>query len=1184
MKVLLQLQKQQFDAGMKSVKASIQGLGRTIKQVSGVLMGGLGLSYLVTQFKNTAQQLSVVRNTLENVSGSFSEYQGNIQYLDRISNQYGQDLLALTQGFAKFHAAAKQTNLTLDQEKDIFEALTRAAGAFHLSADQTANVMLAVEQMLSKGKVTAEELRRQLGNSLPGAFQIMAKAAGVSTAELDSMMKAGKLISEEVLPKFAEQLNITTSVANFDSLQSSLNRFKNSWVSFVDRSGFEDFFKGFVDKGTRALNYLKDHFNGFKTLVVGSLAGIATGKIFQSFQNSGTSAISKIADKTNEYQTELNALKETSKGVISEVEQMKKGFQQLDKHGKDVFGRTAQELRELGVSYRTYNRFAKEDTSSRTETLNKIKQAEGAQARIAELQELIKNNNEKIVDSTSTWGRLSIGVSNFVGSIKTTLLSIASSAIAGAIVGAFAMMVTYIANAAKEEKKLKNYIEDTKKSVEDTAKHAYTEQLVKMEQALKIAGDIKQTEYQREKSLRYINSLLDEEKLSLDDCATNADKVERVLAKWKDRILESAKAAAYWDKIVDLTSQAINLQQQIDDLTESPQYKQENPNPYRGPYSGPSYNDSPLHKQAASLQLQLTKTNQLIDYYNQKVSEGLKGNHAELWVDPNDEGAANTKKASEAIQTALDGYKKALEGLDEKLERGDISLKKYNRDVNKLRDDTKKTIEGYEGFEDILEELGGDYEKLYAKLSVTSNATKSPLQTLREDIDKYLEKKKELDNLLSNKTIDETGYMKSLGKLIEKYQGSIFGLDNLGSMLEKLGPKYKGAVDDILEAMAQVSMFDEFEENLKEAEKQIESDFKEFLKNFEKYQDKLMEISNEPRPKRKARDTFFDYRSTGTQKLQGSADMSAKYVNDLEKFRDKILDVKDAFGYLDPYLQNLLTAICNKLAEATKQAKELDDAAKFAELKEDLEDLKRQRYNDLFEGIAGGGGFGALEHFHSSVSAIVDAMEELGDADSAWDAFGAGISVLTNFAQAIDSVISAIETWQNVIKTLTMLQEAQNTMQTAVSANKVASLAQEATAEGSSAAATVAAENAKQAAVATTSALLAGEAVAGAAASQASIPYVGPILAAAAAAAIAALLASSMKKFAKGGIVGGNDTQGDNQTVRVNSSEMILNRQQQANLWSLIKNGGAGRNGVDFRIKGSDLVGVLRNYDSRLKG
>jgi tape measure domain-containing protein len=60
--------------------------------------------------------------------------------------------------------------------------------------------------MISKGTVSAEELRRQLGNAIPGAVPIMARALGVGTAQLNEMMKQGELISTDVLPKFAAQL------------------------------------------------------------------------------------------------------------------------------------------------------------------------------------------------------------------------------------------------------------------------------------------------------------------------------------------------------------------------------------------------------------------------------------------------------------------------------------------------------------------------------------------------------------------------------------------------------------------------------------------------------------------------------------------------------------------------------------------------------------------------------------------------------------------------------------------------------------------------------------------------------------------------------------------------------------------------------------------------------------------
>ena len=111
----------------------------------------------------------------------------------------------------------------------------------------------------------------------------------------------------------------------------------------------------------------------------------------------------------------------------------------------------------------------------------------------------------------------------------------------------------------------------------------------------------------------------------------------------------------------------------------------------------------------------------------------------------------------------------------------------------------------------------------------------------------------------------------------------------------------------------------------------------------------------------------------------------------------------------------------------------------------------------------------------------------------------------------------------------------------------------------------------------------AAAAAAGGAASVANIPWVGPALAVAAAISIIAAIAGAVataKKFATGGIIGGNSYSGDHQYARVNSGEMVLNRAQQANLWSII-NGkdGAGKGNVSFTIRGADLVGVLNNYD-----
>ena len=76
----------------------------------------------------------------------------------------------------------------------------------------------------------------------------------------------------------------------------------------------------------------------------------------------------------------------------------------------------------------------------------------------------------------------------------------------------------------------------------------------------------------------------------------------------------------------------------------------------------------------------------------------------------------------------------------------------------------------------------------------------------------------------------------------------------------------------------------------------------------------------------------------------------------------------------------------------------------------------------------------------------------------------------------------------------------------------------------------------------------------------------------------------SMGQYANGGVVGGSSYSGDRLYARVNSGEMILNSQQQSHLFNMINNGGtnAVNGNVKFVIKGTDLQGVLNNYNHKM--
>lgn len=258
-----------FKAGARALKTEINGLKSAFLGFTAALGASLGISGIVSKMKETAVGLNVARATLENVSKDMVEYQQNLQYVDDLSVKYKQDLIVLTDSFSRFHAAAMGTNFSLEEQKEMYRGLVQAATFFHMSSERTENMLIAVEQMMSKGKVTAEELRRQLGNNLPGAYAKMAQAAietgyaGVkSFADFEKAMKAGK-IGVDLLTTFVKNLNKETENFNTDSLQLKMNELKNSFTEFVDNSGFEEFFTRIIDVADKSLKYLTENFEGF---------------------------------------------------------------------------------------------------------------------------------------------------------------------------------------------------------------------------------------------------------------------------------------------------------------------------------------------------------------------------------------------------------------------------------------------------------------------------------------------------------------------------------------------------------------------------------------------------------------------------------------------------------------------------------------------------------------------------------------------------------------------------------------------------------------------------------------------------------------------------------------------------------------------------------------------------------
>lgn len=193
---------EQLEGAVKNVQTSTTSL----MSVGGGILAGLGVAAFGMEIFETSVKVDQLNNSLKFSEGSTEGAAKRFDYLVSVSKKLGLNLESAAQGYRTIAAAAKGTSLEGLATQNVFEGVSMAASTMGLTGEQTEGALMALSQMISKGKVQAEELRGQLGERIPGAFQIAARAMGMTTSELDKFMEEGKLTSEVFLPKFAAQL------------------------------------------------------------------------------------------------------------------------------------------------------------------------------------------------------------------------------------------------------------------------------------------------------------------------------------------------------------------------------------------------------------------------------------------------------------------------------------------------------------------------------------------------------------------------------------------------------------------------------------------------------------------------------------------------------------------------------------------------------------------------------------------------------------------------------------------------------------------------------------------------------------------------------------------------------------------------------------------------------------------
>lgn len=226
-------------AQLKESLSGVNGLSNAFSGLAGVARGA-GLAAAGAAIKAVSDsaldgqvQLDKLRNTLTYTSGSADGAGKEMDYVRKVSADLGLELGGTASAYAKLSASAKGTSLEGENVKRIFEAVSKASVVMGLSQEESSGALLAISQMMSKGTVQAEELRGQLGERLPGAFQAAARAMGTTTAGLGKMLEQGQVLSADFLPKFAEELDRSLGQGTekaAHSAQAAINRMTSAWT------------------------------------------------------------------------------------------------------------------------------------------------------------------------------------------------------------------------------------------------------------------------------------------------------------------------------------------------------------------------------------------------------------------------------------------------------------------------------------------------------------------------------------------------------------------------------------------------------------------------------------------------------------------------------------------------------------------------------------------------------------------------------------------------------------------------------------------------------------------------------------------------------------------------------------------------------------------------------------------
>jgi tape measure domain-containing protein len=184
----------------RSLDFSQRALGDSTRNMARQYLSVFAIFEGTNAINRIGQDFEGMRASMLLSSGSAAQATKDLAFVNGEAKRLGLNLKDATDGFTKFQLSAKG-KLDRGETRQLFTGFSEFATAAGVDKFRYEKGLQAIQQMMNKGQIMAEELKNQLAEQIPGSLQAFEKALGVTSSELFDMMERGELMAEDVLPK-----------------------------------------------------------------------------------------------------------------------------------------------------------------------------------------------------------------------------------------------------------------------------------------------------------------------------------------------------------------------------------------------------------------------------------------------------------------------------------------------------------------------------------------------------------------------------------------------------------------------------------------------------------------------------------------------------------------------------------------------------------------------------------------------------------------------------------------------------------------------------------------------------------------------------------------------------------------------------------------------------------------------